>query len=270
MTFEELIEKQGQATVFNNTEVDAATQGALIEWFFDYPLCTPEDEDPQGTKFMRYFQRNINLYHPRYLQLLRVMGVKDNLDPYVTEYLEEVTSRADHTDGENTSTFTPTTTDTSVISGGHTDTRTPLTRTEVETENTTKSDNFAISYPESQLDSITLDIDIENPQAARSIDYASNESLGGAKSGGKTTTQEIGQETNAVTYQAETTTTSHTGSDTTKDVSENSTTSDTEHIHKGRNESVADIIPRAMSAITGSDPFTWFKKQLTVCFDCFA
>lgn len=270
MTFEELITKQGQATVFNNTEVDAATQAALIEWFFDYPLCTSEDEDPQGTKFMRYFQRNVNLYHPRYLQLLRVMGVKDNLDPYVTEYLEEVTSRADHTDGENTSTFTPTTTDTSVISGGHTDTRTPLTRTEVETENTTKSDNFAISYPESQLDSVTLDIDIENPQAARSIDYASNESLGGAKSGGKTTTKEIGQETNATTYQAETTTTSHTGSDTTKDVNKNDTTSDTEHIHKGRNESVADIIPRAMSAITGSDPFTWFKKQLTVCFDCFA
>ena len=306
MTFDEIITKRGQATVFNNTDVDAATQNLLIDWYFDYGLCTSEKDDPNGDKFLRYFQRNCNLYYPRYTQLLRVLQVKENLDPYVTDYLEEVVNRVDSTTGNSettrtpdltrtetttptvstTTTRTPNTTDTSIVTGGHTDTRTPNTTSTTETESENKSDAFGITYPESQLNGVSLDIDTTT---SRSIDYASTESLAGAKSTGESTTTETGTETNQTVYNSETTTNTATGTettvvsqtgddtretvesgtDTTETSNSGSLVSDTGTIHKGRNESVADIIPRAMKAITGSDAFTWFKAEMKVCFDLY-
>ena len=306
MTFDDIITKRGQATVFSNTDVDTATQNALVDWFFDYGLCTDEKDDPQGDKFLRYFQRNCNLYYPRYAQLLRVLQVKENLDPYVTDYLEEVVNRVDSTTGnsettrtpdltrtetttptvETTTTRTPNTTDTSVITGGHTDTRTPNTTSTTDTENTSKTDAFGISYPESQLTGVSLDVDVT---ATRDIDYASSESISGASGVGSSTTTETGTETNQTVYNQETTTNTATGTkttvvsqsgddtretvesgtDTTETSNSGSLTSDIGTIHKGRNESVADIIPRAMKAITGSDAFTWFKAEMKVCFDLY-
>lgn len=307
MTFEELINKRSQATVFDNTGVDIATQNALVDWYFDYGLCTDEDEDKNGDIFLRYFQRNLNLYYPRYLQLLRVLAVKENMDPYVTDYIEEIAYKNDTNTGSVTSVNTkdlehdtvttpqssttvlrtPTLTDTSVISGGHTDTRTPNVTNTQTSGNTTKTDAFAMAYPESQLSALSTDLDLDDP---RDITYAQSESLAGTKSEGSATSTETGTETNQTVYNSETTTNQQTGTettvtsqsgtdsvnatdtgtDTTETTNEGTSESETGRVHKGRTESVADILPRAAAAIKGSDAFTWFKNEMKVCFDLYA
>ena len=84
MTFEELVNKEGASNVYANTSVDEATQAALMEWLFDRKLC-----DEPAT-FCRYYRRNLNKYYPQYLDLVRVLTVRDNMDPYVTYYFEHV------------------------------------------------------------------------------------------------------------------------------------------------------------------------------------
>lgn len=307
MKFQTLIDTKTQNVVFDGTNVDLATQNLIIDWFFDYDLCTDEHDDPQSANFLRYFKRNLNLYYPRYTQLLRVLQVKENLDPYVTDYLESVTSRVDaltengtdtrtpnltrqSTDTPQkttTTTRTPNLTDTSVITGGHTDTRTPNLSHGETNETVTKSDGFGITYPESQLNSVSLDLDIDTP---RNIDYAGSEQLSGAKTTGESTASDTGTETNQTVYNSEQTQDTHIGTettqttesgsgqttvtergtDTTQTTKTGSNTSDTDFIQKGRHESVADIIPRAMSAIANSDAFTWFKNKIDICFDLYA
>lgn len=84
MTFEELVNNEGASNVYANTSVDEATQAALMEWLFDRNLC-----DEPAT-FCRYYRRNLNKYYPQYLDLVRVLTVRDNMDPYVTYYFEHV------------------------------------------------------------------------------------------------------------------------------------------------------------------------------------
>lgn len=86
MTFEELVNNEGASNVYANTSVDEATQAALMEWLFDRKLC-----DEPAT-FCRYYRRNLNKYYPQYLDLVRVLTVRDNMDPYVTYYFEHVGS----------------------------------------------------------------------------------------------------------------------------------------------------------------------------------
>ena len=38
--------------------------------------------------------------------------------------------------------------------------------------------------------------------------------------------------------------------------------------HKGRTESVADIVPRAIAAIVNHNELMWFRDAMCVCFDC--
>ena len=84
MTFEELVNNEGASNVYANTSVDEATQAALMEWLFDRKLC-----DEPAT-FCRYYRRNLNKYYPQYLDLMRVLTVRDNMDPYVTYYFEHI------------------------------------------------------------------------------------------------------------------------------------------------------------------------------------
>lgn len=87
-TLEELIEEVGQEAVFSGTEVDEATQNLLIDWLFDYKLCSDSD-----TKFLRYFRRRLNNVYPMYLSQVRVMTVRENLDPFVVHYFERLEKR---------------------------------------------------------------------------------------------------------------------------------------------------------------------------------
>ena len=130
-TFEELVNSlpNGLEDVFEGTNADEATQESFLEWLFDYRLCAEDNV------FLRYFRRRFNNLYPRYLEQLRILSIRDNFDPYVTEYFQDVTNRngqandtATHTievegetgttesgTNENTTTRTPNLTTTNVL-----------------------------------------------------------------------------------------------------------------------------------------------------------
>ena len=91
MTFQELIDNVGIDTVFANTSADLATQNCILEWFFDYDLCDSDDT----TKWMRVFRRRVNDVYPKYLSLVRIMTVKDNMDPFIQVFMEKIHSTTD-------------------------------------------------------------------------------------------------------------------------------------------------------------------------------
>lgn len=91
MTYQELIDEVGQETIFTNTNVDLATQNVITEWFFDYELCDSEDT----TKWMRYFRRRCNENYPKYKEMVRVLTIKGNMDPFITEFMEKIHKSSD-------------------------------------------------------------------------------------------------------------------------------------------------------------------------------
>lgn len=360
-TFEELIDKIGLAEVFSGTDADEATQEAFQEWLFDYPLCSDNDNT-----FLRYFRRRFNNLYPRYLEQVRILSIKANFDPYVTDYFQDVIKHngtensssekvssgengskvtsakgsgsttirtpdlQTHTIGENEIDNDTTSQNSGSDSTSHTGTvtvdrdgtnttnRTGTDKTETNDKaNSTaesKTDGFGIAYPEANLGSIPLSLDAE-----RSIDYANSESISMSKStttatddntstvthntedksvvnetdkttndttdattygmknvgssttkGSDETTQtQTGKETTTVTSNGEDVQTTE-GTNSTKDTESGERThSDKEtHEHKGRSESVADIVPRAVKAIINTNELMWFIDSMKVCFDC--
>lgn len=87
ITFQELVDKNGLENVFVGTDVDEATQNIILDFFFDYELCSEEN------RFLRYFRRRLNEFYPNYMSELRVLTVKENFDPYVQNYFEEIYER---------------------------------------------------------------------------------------------------------------------------------------------------------------------------------
>lgn len=87
-TLDDLYMEIGQEAIFENTDVDEATQNLILDWLFDYKLCTDDDR-----KFLKYFQRRLNMTYPMYLSQVRVMSIRENLDPFVQHYLEKVEKR---------------------------------------------------------------------------------------------------------------------------------------------------------------------------------
>ena len=85
------------------------------------------------------------------------------------------------------------------------------------------------------------------------------------------TTTELGFETNTVT---DVTTVSRTnekeGTETFRGTNAGSSTGRDEEIYQGRHESVADILPRAISAIVSSNDLKWLVDQCLTCFDCYS
>ena len=93
MSFEEYIEQHPE--LYSGTECDEATQGALLEWLFDYPIS---DE----SKFARYYRRRLNLLYPIYLKQVRLCSVLNNWDPFIVQYMEQLGSTGKTTDGKAT------------------------------------------------------------------------------------------------------------------------------------------------------------------------
>lgn len=90
MNFQDLVDKIGIGTVFQNTSVDMATQNCILEWLFDYDLC-----DDDETMWLRKFRRRCNDIYPKYLAMVRVMTVKDNMDPFITVFMEKIHNSTD-------------------------------------------------------------------------------------------------------------------------------------------------------------------------------
>lgn len=203
-----------------------------------------------------------------------------------------------HNIGENSISNETTSQDSGNDSVARTGTDTTATTEASSTTSNTKSDGIGIAYPESNLAAIPVDID-----ATRTIDYASSESI----SLGKTTTSGTGNTNSTVTHNTtdttthglrnegssdttgneestqtqtgnETTVVTNSGSDTHRTVNESSGTEnentarthadEENHTHTGRNETVIDILPRAIRAIANTNELMWFIDSMKVCFDC--
>lgn len=292
ITFEEYVNKHSLEELFKNTAAanDAATQELILEWYFNYPICTDNEAE-----FERYFKRRVNLSYKRYIDQIRIMTVSGNMDPFIDHYLE-VLGNTERT-GESTSSLevkaNSSNNSQSTSSGDSTNTRTPdlvnetkdshsetseNTRTDDLTQDT-KSNGFGIAYPEANLDAIPATID-----AVPSINYANSQQYGlgrtsntgtqsdnGSSSGnGSSKTTSTGTEkdvghsegTGSTTATAESSSTNK-GTGTSK---ENGVDKRQE---KGRHQAIQDMLPQAIKAIRGCNALTWFLDQLLVCFDCF-
>lgn len=227
MTFEELIEEETASEVYSGTDVDAATQAALLEWLFDLYLSGSEDENFSTTKWMRYFKRQLNVNYPIYLDYLSVTAAAGQLDAFVTEYMERVHSGTDTDTGSGSSSTSKTLSDTTrdEVTVDDTTVRTPnlttastanntntrnlsdVTDSDSTDTNTTnveesatsegKARNINIAYPEANLSSIPTDID-NMPTA---IDYASseNDNVNKNENAGESETVSSGSSTNDTT-----------------------------------------------------------------------
>lgn len=318
-TFEELINEVGAATVYSGTDVDEATQGALLEWLFDRYLSM-YDGDEQ--KWIRRFRRQLNMFYPMYMDYLRVQDVRASMDPFITEFMERVHS------GEATSTNGDTTTKSVTGSTSGSDrtitddrtVRTPNLATDT-INNNTRTDNLAnsststdtgtvgnvgtvditdngktrgmnIAYPEANMGSIPQTID----NFPTDISYASGETDGfnrnirdedtsstetrnlqSTTSGTQTGTvsdsgtgrvTETGTETTDFDGDVtKTTTGSNTSSESITNAGTDARSDRSEEIEQGRHASIAELLPKAVSAITSTNAIKFLVNNLLVCFD---
>ena len=359
MTFQDLVDERGLDNVFSNTNVDVATQECILEWYFDFELA-----DDDTSTWLRYFHRRLNDIYPKYMDLVRVMSAKSNMDPFIQKFMEKVHTSSDlvnenlltndhGTDGltrlhtitdnknrqetlnlrdntqynnvkdehyrgvegiKSTDTYNGYHEHNSYGSnGGSTDTTSgsPETWTD-EVENSSKSRQISIAYPEANMGIIPSSID----GGTQDIAYASSEARGFSKDnlgknhvhnvldqkivnvhndGGSEDKYIYGSKSNTVTG-TDTNTKSgsqdlfKTGTDTivTTDRKEDSQTDRGNYnknkvqvneknrngqeadIEQGRYESPADLLPRAVKAIIGSDEVDYLITKLAVCFNCYS
>lgn len=305
-TFEQVIEDKTAQVVYSGTNVNSATQGALLEWLFDLNICTGDDED----KFCRYYRRYLNMYYPLYVDYLKLEVARGNMDPFIQELMTRThedektlsgsatrantgtvsdTGRTEDT-SESTSVRTPDIT----VAGTNSNTETRDLASTSETDGThheegetnSKSRNVNIAYPEANLNSLPIDID----NMPTTIDYASAEADGFGK-----TTSEVDATDHSETSSTDTGTVGNSGSNSTHETgtetnefdgsnirtlsntrtnnlsetasntgSETNNATDTD---EGRHESEADILPRAIKAVTSTNAIKWLVSSLQVCFD---
>lgn len=217
------------------------------------------------------------------------------------------TGASSHNDGEttltnNTSVRTPdlttngttgnTRTDNTQSSTTGTDTGTVTTDTDINTDDDSISRALSIAYPEANMNSIPTDLS----GFPTNIDYAQGEAdtighndhvedntltetrnlansntttnTGTVTDAGNNSVRETGTDTNdfegSVTKNGNGTSNSSETTSSSTGVVDNRTVNETE---QGRHESPADLLPRAISAITGSNSIKWLVGKMQVCFD---
>lgn len=302
-TFEEVVKKYGNEEIYKGTNVDEATQQILEDYFFDYEIGA--DEKTFLRYYKRRLNEFYNQYMAENRTLAIINNMDPYVQSYLeekttsgrtydrTRSTKQSTTGTGNTTGTTTPNLTTTTTktgtDTTAGTNGNTETR-DLTST-TESKDTTdatangKNRNFSIAYPEANMGEIPASID-DTP----SIAYASGENYGLSKqttnstTAGKSTTTDTGtlknEGSNNTTLTHNTTDeTKNTGTNETSTESNTATTAegadkeggtdntDFERIQKGRVESVADIIPRVISAIEMTDPTKYFIEKIKICFN---
>ena len=319
ITFQELTDKIGSAEIYSGTQVDQATQAALLEWNFDRPLSMI---DGQETTWLRHYRRNLNMFYPIYLDYLRVETVRSNMDPFITEFMERIhedtgTSTAsgsgsksgqssntgsDRTVTDNRQVRTPdlttagtngnTRTDNLATSSTNSDTGTVANNGSDSSTDNTEQRNMNVAYPEANMNAIPNDID----NFPTNIDYAESEvdQFGKNTHSGTNTNTETrnlsqtgsGTQTGTVTDAGssnvhetgtdtvdfdgdvqKTTSGSATNSETTTSSNSTLDTRNIEETEQGRHESIADLLPKAISAITSTNSIKWLVNSLQLCFD---
>lgn len=265
-TFEELCDRLGIDKVFEGTDVDAATQQALLDFFFDFEICDSEN------KFLRRFRQRLNQYYDQYLQEVRVLSVRDNFDPYVTNYFQDVKKHSGTKDTVGNIEYNNKRTDDYTTSSSSQNVETHNLKTNTDTSDNTnttesgKNKQYNVSYPEANM-SETADID-----TLPSLNYISSEVDGlnkgesNTSSNGETNTSETGDITNSGSDSSTSKTTSG------KSGNDKSTENETDNYtdtweRKGRDTSVASLVSAAVKAVENTNALNFLIKKVMPCFN---
>lgn len=139
MTFQELTDDIGSAAIYSGTNVDEATQTALLEWMFDRYLSM---EGNDTTTWLRRYRRNLNMFYPMYLDYVQIEVSRSNLDPFISIAINRTHEDQGETTNTGSNSKTGTTTNTGSLIGvvNTENVRTPDLETAQESD-ATRTDN---------------------------------------------------------------------------------------------------------------------------------
>lgn len=262
-TFREVLQEQTQAVVFGDTQIDEATQTAIVNWFQFRKVA---DND----KFVAYFQRLLKANEEQYINYMRIQTVQ--FDPLVTQYMERLLNR----DGSSSEQDK----DTTVNTGNDT----------VNTSGTAKTNNSDNSVTDSRgVDSTTQNgetgdksMNAQLPQSATGAGVGLPENLnwkyatqqderkGTSKNNSKS--ESTGKTTNTGTSTGTASNNQTTKSDRTNQTVKNGERSGSnsevvkERMTGRSGEPTSELLKKAVSYITTTNGFFWLVDKLEAAF----
>lgn len=286
MTFEELAAKIGTSGIFSGTDVDTATQSALLDYFLFDRLCDRE------ARFLWLWRRRVNAYYPVYREQLSMWEARraeawffDNYKKQTTQHdgtftLDETTKTEILRELERilSDIFSGKTTGTGKSSGttdhtGDTDGETAENRTGAETG---KNRGFSFNYPESNYSGGVIPYDIDNNPV---VEFINTQNDGLNKS--NTTDTANGTSEQHDTYKddrsdeyTQSGTTDNTDDQTTKETSEenangtrdqNTETHWTEIVNR-QGDNLNALAAELLDQLPRTDFFRQFADHLEPCF----
>lgn len=262
-TFQEVLQEQTQAVVFGDTQIDEATQTAIVNWF---QFRKVSDND----KFVAYFQRLLKANEEQYINYMRIQTVE--FDPLVTQYMERLLNR----DGSSSEKDK----DTTVNTGNDT----------VNTSGTAKTNNSDNSVTDSRgVDSTTQNgetgdksMNAQLPQSSTGAGaglpknlnwkYATQQDERKGTSKNNSKSESTGKTTNTGTSTGTATNNQTTKSDRTNQTVKNGERSGSnsevvkERMTGRSGEPTSELLKKAVSYITTTNGFFWLVDKLEAAF----
>lgn len=262
-TFREILQEQTQAVVFGDTQIDEATQTAIVNWF---QFRKVSDND----KFVAYFQRLLKANEEQYINYMRIQTVK--FDPLVTQYMERLLNR----DGSSSEKDK----DTTVNTGNDT----------VNTSGTAKTNNSDNSVTDSRgVDSTTQNgetgdksMNAQLPQSSTGAGsglpenlnwkYATQQDERKGTSKNNSKSESTGKTTNTGTSTGTASNKQTTKSDRTNQTVKNGERSGSnsevvkERMTGRSGEPTSELLKKAVSYITTTNGFFWLVDKLEAAF----
>lgn len=250
-------------------EIDDPTQEAIISWFYDRRVCDNE-------KFERFFNRELLLRYPQYVQLLRIDPTVSGFDWLVTDYTERLLKRgAIAESGQYTM---------ATISRMGTDTGTVKTESETSGGSESQGQGFnragglakaspmSASYSSTQMNAHNSDTIVvgdmtlggfHNGFPDPMIDNPSQVSDNLTRTGDLNKTTTSGEDESTMTRNLANSSQDHTSGNTTTTSESDETTTE---IATGRHAPIAPTLEKAYTYIERSNAFVWLRGQLEKCF----
>lgn len=262
-TFHEVLQEQTQAVVFGDTQIDEATQTAIVNWFQFRKVA---DND----KFVAYFQRLLKANEEQYINYMRIQTVQ--FDPLVTQYMERLLNR----DGSSSEKDK----DTTVNTGNDT----------VNTSGTAKTNNSDNSVTDSRgVDSTTQNgetgdksMNAQLPQSSTGAGtglpenlnwkYATQQDERKGTSKNNSKSESTGKTTNTGTSTGTASNEQTTKSDRTNQTVKNGERSGSnsevvkERMTGRSGEPTSELLKKAVSYITTTNGFFWLVDKLEAAF----
>lgn len=262
-TFQEVLQEQTQTVVFGDTQIDEATQTAIVNWFQFRKVA---DND----KFVAYFQRLLKANEEQYINYMRIQTVQ--FDPLVTQYMERLLNR----DGSSSEKDK----DTTVNTGNDT----------VNTSGTAKTNNSDNSVTDSRgVDSTTQNgetgdksMNAQLPQSSTGAGaglpknlnwkYATQQDERKGTSKNNSKSESTGKTTNTGTSTGTASNEQTTKSDRTNQTVKNGERSGSnsevvkERMTGRSGEPTSELLKKAVSYITTTNGFFWLVDKLEAAF----